>query len=123
MKFTFFALFVCAPLAFIAQVDSTFTQQVGEVVADKLTLTDLEKYYGIIYMAAISIVTYLASFFPQIRNILPDVKLRALVIAAIVGVIFYFSDLQDGFWLLLEFLGSGVLYDKVMQPIGMNTKK
>lgn len=81
------------------------------------TVDQVFNWYTGVYMAAVMILTRLqAAFFPTAGNV-PRVAIRYILIAAVVGILFFTLGLSNGWSIIIGFVSSALAYDKVVDPL------
>lgn len=78
-------------------------------------------WYNGVYMAAVMVLTRLqAVFFPNAGNV-PRTAVRYILIAAVVGILFFTLGFSNALGLVIGFVGSALAYDKIVDPLSTIT--
>lgn len=81
------------------------------------TADQVFNWYTGVYMAAVMILTRLqAVFFPNSGS-LPRTAIRYILIAAVIGILFFTLGFTNAWGVIIGFIGSALAYDKVVDPL------
>ena len=92
------------------------------VVTPDTTVSELLNLFTALYAGILSLLSYFSAFIPGIKK-LPNVGIRVMAIAIIVGVVFLALGIAGGWQLVLGFIIAAIGYDKALKPAGLVTPK
>ncbi|RMH17332.1 MAG: hypothetical protein D6698_08470 [Gammaproteobacteria bacterium] len=124
-KIVLFLALIFAALAVFAQAvaPDTIPAIPDILISPDTTITDLLNYQTALYSSIVVLLTYASAFIKPLANLIPKLPLRVIVIATVVGLVFYNIGIADGWQLVIGYLLATLGYDKGLEPLGLKTPK
>lgn len=120
MRFSLFLLLMAFYQVTQAQ---TITQTPENPFHPGTTGQEVFTWYSGLYALLITAFTYIqGALFPNASTSVPTV-LRWVIIAGVIAAIFISLGWANGLQVFLGFIASALSYDKVLKPLGFETKK
>lgn len=87
------------------------------------TVEQVFSWYQALYMAVITVITYLQGTFFKKSTWIPNTAVRYVLIAVVAGALFIGLGWANALSIFIGFIGAALTYDKVLKPFGLVTPK